>query len=313
MPSLAGHFWTLAPYATSVVLRRPAPAAAAWSLAVSDPTYGRLRLTGKLAETPGARRIVVVVHGLGGSSESHYVTAVARVLARSSLSSLYVNLRGADRRGEDFYHAGLTSDLGAILASPEVARYEAALLLGFSLGGHVALLYACEAPSSRLRAVAAVCSPLDLGRTARHIDRVRSTPYRRHVLRGLKEMYAAQRRPELLPLAVRAARGIQSVVEWDERVVARRHGFAGAADYYAKVSAGPRLSSLSVPALYVGADHDPMVTRADTQPSLGGGPQALDVRWSSRGGHVGFPRDLDLGTGGPLGLEPQLCHWLERA
>ncbi len=313
MSSLAGHFWTVAPYAASVLRPRPAPAASDWSVPISDPVFGTLRLTGRLADQPEARSIVVVVHGLGGSVESSYVAALARVLATSSLAALYVNLRGADRRGEDFYHAGLTSDLDAILRSPAVARYERALLVGFSLGGHVALAHACEAPSPRLRAVVAVCSPLELARTARHIDRVRSTPYRRHVLRGLKEMYAAQQRPELLPLPPSRARDIHSLVEWDERVVAPRHGFTSAAEYYAKMSAGPRLARLSVPALYIGADHDPMVTRADTEPSLRLAPELCDVRWTARGGHVGFPRDLDLGLGGPRGLEPQLCHWLERA
>lgn len=310
---LAGHYWTVAPFAKSVLRPRPAPPASPWCVELDDPLFGALRLTGKLREEPRARRVVVVVHGLGGSADSHYVRELARALEHASLSALYVNLRGADLSGQDFYHAGLTSDLEAVIASPALARYDEVVVLGFSLGGHLALAHACEQPSPRLRAVAALCSPLDLGRSAAHIDRLRSTPYRRHVLRGLKAIYAAQRRTELLPLPLRQARAIDRLVEWDERIVARRHGFDGAAHYYATASAGPRLGSLSVPALYVGADQDPMVTRADTAPSLARAPARLDVRWTPRGGHVGFPRDLDLGLGPRRGLEQQLVYWLERA
>jgi len=310
---LAGHFWTIAPYASSLLGPAPPVGGHEWSVSVADPVFGGVRLTGRLVERPGAARILVVVHGLGGSTDSHYVRSLAAVVERSSLSALYVNLRGADRRGEDFYHAGLTSDLRAVLSSPAVARHDDAVVLGFSLGGHLALALGCEAPPPSLRAVAALCSPLDLARTARHIDRARSAPYRRHVLRGLKEMYAAQSRPELLPLSRRAAHGIQSLVDWDERIVARRHGFESAAHYYSVASAGPRLGDLALPALYVGADADPMVTRADSEPSLRRAPGRLDVRWVRRGGHVGFPRDVDLGLGGALGVEPQLVRYLERA
>lgn len=62
----------------------------------------------------------------------------ARVAEAAGLDSLRLNLRGADRMGEDGYHAGLTADLAAALASPELADYRSVGVLGFSLGGHPA-------------------------------------------------------------------------------------------------------------------------------------------------------------------------------
>ena len=61
----------------------------------------------------------------------------------------------ADGRGEDFYHAGLTVDLEAAIASPELARYQRILILGYSLGGHVVLRYAAN-PNGSVADIAAV-------------------------------------------------------------------------------------------------------------------------------------------------------------
>jgi predicted alpha/beta-fold hydrolase len=65
-----------------------------------------------------------------------------------------------------------------------------------------------------------------------------------------------------------------------------------------------------VPALLVLAEHDPMVPAQTVRPALAGASALLDVRWHTRGGHVGFPADLDLGQRAPLGLPSQVRSWL---
>ena len=92
-----------------------------------------------------------------------------------------------------------------------------------------------------------------------------------------------------------------------------RFGFAGAEDYYAKASAGPRLARLGRPALLVEANDDPMILADTVRPTLREEHPLLDVRWMEVGGHVGFPASLDLGLGGELGLEHQIVRWLRRA
>ncbi|MFP3940952.1 MAG: YheT family hydrolase [Thermoanaerobaculia bacterium] len=284
-----------------------------WSTEVDDPDLGPVRLSGWLHHRPGARDLLVVVHGLGGCSESSYAVRAARVSEAARVACLRFNLRGADRSGEDYYHAGLTADLGAALASPELAGYRNVGLLGFSLGGHVALRYATEAPDPRLRAVAAVCSPLDLAAGGRLIDRPAYWPYRRYLFRSLLEIYGAVARRRPVPLPVEAARRIRTFLEWDTRIVAARHGFRDAADYYRRASVGPRLERLAVPALLVAAEDDPMVPPGAVRPVLAGRKVPLEVRWVASGGHVGFSPRLDLGMGGPPGIEAQTAAWLRRA
>jgi len=96
-----------------------------------------------------------------------------------------------------------------------------------------------------------------------------------------------------VPLPAEQARRIRYIQEWDERVVAPRHGFAGAADYYRRASVASRLASLHLPALLVAAEDDPMVPAAALAPALADPPPSLEVRWLAAAGHLGFGPDLD--------------------
>lgn len=306
--SVAGHLWTV----SRVVARRQPPEppdTRPWSLSLDDPRMGTVRLTGRLTEPPGARALVVAIHGIAGCAASSYVVAAARAARQAGLACLRINLRGCDREGEDYYHAALGADLGAALASPEVAGYWEIHLLGYSLGGHVALTYATGKPDPRLAAVAAVCTPLDLDRASRHLDRRSSWPYRRYVLGRMKEIYAAVAARRPVPMPMPQAARISTMRAWDEAVVAPRWGYAGAEDYYHRASVAPRLGRLPVPALLVMAEGDPMVPPKVVRPVLAEAP-AVEGRWVPRGGHVAFPEDLTLGMEAPPGLASQALAWL---
>lgn len=308
-----GHFWTVTPHLAHAMRPSPVPRDEPWDAVVIDPDLGALRLTGWLRDRPGSEACVVVIHGLGGNVESRYVIELARAADAGGLSYLRLNLRGADRSGEDLYHAGLTADLHAALASPALARFSRIYVVGFSVGGHVVLRWASEPERDRrVRAVAAVCAPLDLEAGVRSIQRPLGRPYQWHVLRGLKAMYraAAARRP--MPIPVDEGLAIRSLAEWDERIIAPRFRFPSRFAYYEQYSAGPVLGRLDVPALFVAAEADPMVTADAIRPWLADASSAVEVIWTERGGHVGFPDDLDLGFGDVGPFEPQLVRWLLR-
>jgi predicted alpha/beta-fold hydrolase len=306
---LHGHAWTLFPHLLGLLRPPVATPSVAWDARIDDPRMGPVRLTGRLHDTPGADAIAVVVHGLGGSADSAYAVRTAAAAARAGMAALRLNLRGADRGGDDFYHAGLTADLDAALASDALARYRRVFAIGFSLGGHVVLRWALEAPA-RVRAVAAICAPLDLAASCAHIDAPINLGYRLHLLRGLFEIYrAVAARGRAVPTPPAIVRRIRTIRAWDALTVAPRFGFAGADDYYRRTSAGPALDRLEVPALYVGADGDPMVSARDVRGWLARASRALRACWY-RGGHVGYPAGVDLGLGGAPGVERQILRWL---
>ena len=293
--SLPGHFWTIAPRLRHGLKPRQVPEPRPWQTTLTDPVAGEVPVTGLLREVPGSGELLVIVHGLGGSTESHYMLRAAVAAEAAGLSCLRINLRGCDRRSGDFYHAGLTADLHAALASEDLAVYRKIYVLGYSLGGHVVLRLGTEQGDPRLAAVAAVCAPLDLALSQKEIDAPAVWVYRRYLLSSLNDIYAsvAARRPlSPLPLPVEQALRIRTIREWDDRIVAPRHGFADAGDYYARASVSPRLPALRVPALLIAAEGDPMVPARAVRAALADRSSPLEVRWLDRGGHVYFPGEL---------------------
>jgi len=304
----AGHAWTIGTWLRHTAWPKAAPASEPWSTIVQDPKMGQVRLSGQLRHRSSS--LLLVVHGLGSEIDAPYVVAAAQAAEARGLSCLRLYLRGADRKGEDFYHAGLTADLHAAIASPSLAAYERVFILGYSLGGHVTLRYAVDGPSPKVEAIAAVSPPLDLDLAARAFDRPVCAVYRRNVLAGLCEIYESVARRHSLPTPVSEARRIKMIREWDDRIVAPRHGFRYAEHYYRSVSVAPWLPDLRLRSLLLYAENDPMVPSHVVREAALGCSAKTTVRWIEHGGHMGFPSKLDLGYGQALGLENQIMHWL---
>ncbi len=314
---LDGHLWTIRPWISHLVRPSPPPASVPWTTTLEDLHRSASVRPARAAQRAraGARELLLVVHGLGGSSATYYTIAAARAAERAGVACLRLDLRGAPGDGEDLYNAGLTADLHTAVGSEALAAYETLYVLGYSLGGHLALRYATEEADPRVRAVAAVCPPVDLALSSAAMDAPARWIYRRHVLSGLKAAYAAvvRRRPDAGLPSLAEARAIGHLRVWDDRIIARRFGFRSAEHYYAETSVAPRLPHLVRPALLVCSTGDPMIPPETVRPALTTPHARLDVRWTHEGGHVGFPASLDLGLGGETGLEPQALRWLRAA
>jgi predicted alpha/beta-fold hydrolase len=277
-----------------------------------------VRLTGQLTRPPGARDLAIFVHGLGGSSESAYMKTAARVATSLGLASLRMNLRGADGEIGDFYHGGLTVDLAA--AARDLASLcERIYVVGFSLGGHVALRFATELDEPKVAAVAAICSPLDLAAGADAMDRPMMAPYCTYVLRRLKANYAKNARHGRVPSPPQVVSEARTLRQWDALTVVPRFGFRDVDDYYSRASVGSRLDQLRRPALLVATESDPMVPPSTIRPHLESSQvEHLTVRWLRRGGHLALPKrvDLDLSDDREKGRADhmfQILLWLQRA
>lgn len=316
--SVHGHYWTVKPVLLHRLRPVPQPPCEPFRIVVHDPVTGELPLSGHFS-AGDPRRLLLLVHGLGGSAESPYLRRSARLALQRGLSVLRINLRGADGSGCDFFHAGLTADLHAVLAAPELASFEAIWVLGYSVGGHVVLKLGTEIEDPRVKAVAAICSPLDLDATVTDFDRPSAWAYRRHVFQGLLAHYQAIAALRPVPTPVEELRRVSSLRELDRLTVVPRFGFGSPENYYASVSAGKRLRDLKRPALLVATEEDPMVTARSVRAGLAAaGDHLLEVVWSRHGGHVGFPPGVDLGlgeapAGGPIPpMDAQVHGWLLR-
>jgi uncharacterized protein len=310
---LSAHAWTIGPNLLARIAPRPAPPSSAWSTTLEDPQRGPIKLRGALqlgAPGPHEDTCLVVVHGLGGTYDRTYCVQAAWAAQRGGIACLRFCLRGADRSGEDFYHAGLTADLQAAISSPELARYQRLLVVGYSLGGHLTLRYAVGERDRRVRAVAAICAPLDLELAAQCLDARPSAIYRRHVLAGLNDIYSAVARRGPVPTPVSRVLSARSIREWDSLAVVPRYGLGSAEEYYQTMSVGPQLGRLEVPALLVQSRHDPMVPPWTYEPHLAAASSQLEVKSLGQGGHVSFPR-VRLHPHAQAGvLEDQVLAWL---
>ncbi len=302
--SVSGHLWTMAPAVQARLRPVPVPTGEHFEVSIPDAEMGEVKVTGILrrAQVPSSP-LLVLVHGLGGSVASPYMARLARLAEAENASTLLLNLRGANRNGDDIYHAGLTTDLTRALQSPMLASYERIALLGCSLGGHIALRFCLEPTDPRLRAVGTLCSPVDLEQGCADIDGPGRALYREHVLTGLKQMYTEAHARKRMQVPLEQVLALQTLRGWDQLVVVPRFGFESVEAYYQSMQVAPHLRALALPTRIVVAKSDPMVLARTTQRHLTNLPKHVEVH-AVAGGHLGFP---------PMSrTERELVSWLLR-
>ncbi|MCB2099910.1 MAG: alpha/beta fold hydrolase [Rhodobacterales bacterium] len=236
--------------------------------------------------------LVVILHGLTGNAHSRHVKASAAHLWARGFSVLRLNLRGAGASARicaDLYHAGRSDDLAAALrALPRDLTRGGLYLLGYSLGGNMMLKFLGENHDTPpVAAAAAVSAPLDLSAAQATLAKRRNRFYQNYLLKRMKReaLGGGVRLGDDERQAIREAR---SVRDYDDRFVAPRNGFDGAADYYARCSSGRYLDTITTRTLLVHAMDDPWIP-ADVYQDRPWSPDGpLTHLLSDRGGHVGF-------------------------
>lgn len=310
MEWIRGHYWTLRPFIEAQLCppRPPASRLYRGKVAVGAET---LPVTGRLSGNLSAETLLILVHGLGGSAISAYMQlAAAAASEREDLLCLRLNMRGADRSGAGVYHAGLYDEIRAAIDDPLFSKVKRVFVFGYSMGGHTAMRLAALDPPPKLSGVASFCSPVDLAAGCLAIDEPAKSLYRRHVLKGLKEIYSAMaKRRSVLPAPLDEILSIDRIRDWDELVITREFGFESPEDYWVSVGVGPQLPRVEIPALSVITRHDPMVLKSTLTPYLDAAPNIRTI-CLAEGGHVGFPPNLDLGLGREGPLEIQALDWL---
>lgn len=246
--------------------------------------------TGASTDAP----LVVLFHGLEGSSGSHYARAVMAAARARNWRGAVPHFRGCGgepNRLPRAYHSGDSAEVDWLLRRFRSAAGAAPLFaIGVSLGGNVLLKWLGEhgaAARDILAAAAAVSAPVDLTAAGNALGRGFNLVYARHFLATLKRKTAAKiaRFPGLADAA--AVARSRTLREFDDLVTAPLHGFRDASDYWLRSSAKPLLGEIRVPTLIVHARNDPFHPGAHLP---GHGEVSADVvlDFPDTGGHVGF-------------------------
>lgn len=242
-----------------------------------------------------SREAVILVHGLGGSRESHYMSESAGYWLRAGHRVARLDLRGAGASGETCrlsYHAGRSVDLRdalAALARAEPEVFDAGIaIVGFSLGGNMALKFLAEYGNAfPVRWAASISAPIDLAGASRCFGSPRNRLYQRSILAALRQE-GLREAAKLTRDEIRAVRAAKSLLEFDEHFVAPRNGYSGAAEYYARNSSRDFLGEISIPTLLIHAQNDPWIPID----AYAGYPWCrnsdLTALLPAGGGHVGF-------------------------
>jgi predicted alpha/beta-fold hydrolase len=244
---------------------------------------------------PSTAPLLVLFHGLEGSSRSHYAEAFADFAAERSLAYVVPHFRGCSgelNQGPRAYHSGDYEEIGWILARLREQHDGPLVAVGVSLGGNALMRWAGEAGEAASRivsAVASVCSPLDLAAGSAAIGRgFNRLVYTTMFLRSMKPKAFAKlkQHPGLFDAAkLMAARDLY---QFDDIFTAPLHGFRSADDYYARASAKAHLHRIRIPALALNALNDPFVPAASL-PSQHEVGSHVTLWRPADGGHVGFP------------------------
>jgi predicted alpha/beta-fold hydrolase len=244
---------------------------------------------------PWLHPTLLVLHGLEGSSEAHYVRGVADKAFRAGLNVIRLNQRncgGTEHLSAGLYHSGLTDDPAAVLRELiEVDRLPALAVAGYSLGGNLALKlagdYGSAAPPA-LRAICAVSPTMDLERCVTALEQRQNRIYEWNFVRNLKARM--RRKAKLFPgrFPLNGLSRIQTVRQFDDAFTAPYHGFRDAHDYYYRASALRVVERIRVPTLIVSAQDDPFVPAEPFHDRAVTENPAITVVLTSEGGHCGF-------------------------
>ncbi len=266
------------------------------------------------AEDPAknsAQPLVLILHGLCGSSSSSYVLSLQTLLIENNFDSVVMNFRGCSgelNRKAKTYHSGVSHDLEEVLRNViSWHEPEAVSLVGYSLGANVLLKWLGEHHDySKIDKAVAVSTPFALGLCSREmlsgLSRIYGRYFTKRLLRDYlhkcKEFELRDKGPELEELlGLGDVSRVSNIWEFDDQITAPLHGFESAIDYYERCSSIKFLPEITASTLLIQGYDDPLIPPA-ALPEAGRLSESTVMELSPKGGHVGF-------------VSAQNSNWLE--
>ena len=264
----------------------------------------------------GQKPLVILLHGLAGSSDSGYIKGLQKILQDQGYRSVALNFRGCSGQSNNLarcYHSGDTDDIHFLYQTLRQREPGTPLaVVGFSLGGNVLLKWLGEQGDKlSLFCAISVSVPFVLSACASKLDAGFSRIYRNNLIKELKQYLSikhqhlfntgqgkeAEKISGLGDLSV-----IKSFWQYDERVVAKLHGFRNAKEYYQQSSSRQFLNQIAVPTLLIQSADDPFMT-PEVVPQVNELADKVYIELTKSGGHVGF-------ITGRMPFRP--LYWLEQ-
>jgi len=236
---------------------------------------------------------VLLLHGLEGSTDSHYMQGIIKQLIDQNKQVVVMHFRGCSgevNRLIQSYHSGVSDDLQEVIELLQERQLKVDYLVGFSLGGNVLLKWLGEERDHfQVKAAVAVSVPLMLNECANSIDAGFSKIYSGRLLKTLRIKTLDKKAlfPSGVSLSNQEIKHLKSFWQFDHKVTAPIHGYASASDYYQKVSSRQFLKSINIPTLIIHAKDDPFMN-SNVIPDKNELSESIQFELNEHGGHVGF-------------------------
>ena len=270
---------------------------------VKTPPYERFRLEtddGDFLDLDfskvGSDTLVILTHGLEGSSDREYMSAMVNEVNANGWDALAINLRGCGGTPNNLYssyHSGKSDDLKRVVNYVvNNYSYHSIMLIGYSLGGNITLKYVGEEGVEihpTIKAAAAVSVPIMLHDSANELAKRANWIYMNRFVRKLspklKEKIKRFPQDDLSPKVIKK---MKTFYDFDSLYTAPAHGFNSAEDYWERSSSRPFIKDIHIPTLLINAKDDPFLAancypyeEAESNPNF-------YLLAPEHGGHVGF-------------------------
>ncbi|MBK6266263.1 alpha/beta fold hydrolase [Marivirga sp. S37H4] len=239
-------------------------------------------------------QLVIISHGLEGSSHRPYVKGIAKLFHQNGWDALAWNCRSCSEemnKNEILYHHGFTEDVDTVVQRALADNYKSICLIGFSMGGSLTLKYLGEnadnLPDS-IKAGMAVSVPCDLEGSSKMLALKENKFYQSRFMRKLskKMLWKNEQFPGFVEM--KPWKLFKNFHEFDTHYSAKIFGFKDAADFYQNVQCLPFIENIKVPTLVLNALNDPMLADSCYPKELAERMPNLTLEISDKGGHVGF-------------------------
>ena len=246
------------------------------------------------AGSPVRDQLVILSHGLEGSSTSTYLAGMVRHLTRSGFDCLawhYRSCGGELNRQQRFYHIGDTGDLHHVVQYAIQKGYQTIYLVGFSAGGNITLKYLGECGERidpAIKKAVTFSVPLDLIGATKRLEQWDSLVYNYRFSRTLKRK--VMQKAALMPgvFQTEAVSRSRSVREFDALFTAPMNGFRDVTDYYSQSSSLQFVPTITVPTLLINAKNDPFLSPGCFPEAMARELPNVWMEFPAQGGHCGF-------------------------
>jgi predicted alpha/beta-fold hydrolase len=252
------------------------------------------------AASDSAKPLLVLFHGLEGSSSSHYAEAFADWAVQNECDLAIPHFRGCSgtlNTAPRAYHSGDHAEIDFFLRKfkqqADAAQRPGLVAAGVSLGGNALMRWAGEhgkEAQKQVKAVASICSPLDLAASGKAIgEGFNCQVYTRMFLRSMKPKALAKLKQHPGLFDAQRMLASKDLYEFDNVFTAPLHGFQNTDDYWRRASALPLMANIQIPALALNALNDPFIP-AHSLPSTHTVSPCVELWQPPHGGHVGFAK-----------------------